>query len=149
MSDIHIDDFYKDTGKILVSLYRSFPRKTLLFVEDICGPDTPDEYGLHSERHQSCFGAAVWLAEAGYLYYEETVRQEALDQAVLSHKAFTLLSARAAFIAPHDDDEHLPLSVRESQSSNIYLLKQALKEGASAEIRRIVQHLMVQARNYS
>jgi hypothetical protein len=149
MSDIHIDDFYKDTGKILASLYRSFPKKTLLFVEDISGPDTPDEYGLHSDRHQACFGAAVWLSESGYLDYSEAVRQEALDQAILSHKAFTLLSARAAFLPAHDDAEHLPPSVRESQSSNIFLLRDALKEGDSNKIRQIVQHLMVQSRNYS
>ncbi|GAA5316515.1 MAG: hypothetical protein AseanaTS_17190 [Candidatus Pelagadaptatus aseana] len=149
MGDIHIDDFYKDAGKILALLYRSFPRKTLLFVEDICGPDTPDEYGLHSERHQSCFGAAIWLAESGYLKYSEAVRQEALDQAVLSHKAFTLLSARAAFLPTHDDAEHLPPSVRESQSSNIFLLRDALKVGDSNKIRQIVQHLLVQSRNYA
>lgn len=150
MSDIHIDDFYKDTGKILVQLYRTFPRQTLLFIEDISGVDTPDEYGLHSERHRSCFGAALWLADSGYLTFNEAVRQEALDQAILSHKAFTLLSARATFTpAEQHSDEALPPSILEIQSSNIHQLRSALKAGASDRIRQVVQHLLVQSRNYS
>ena len=157
MSDIHIDDFYKDAGKILVQLYRTFPRHTLLFIEDISGVDTQDEYGLHSERHQSCFGAALWLADSGYLVFSVAVRQEALDQAILSHKAFTLLSARATFTpalpdsltAEQDDNEVLPPSILEIQSSNIHKLRSALKSGASDKVRQVVQHLLVQSRNYS
>jgi hypothetical protein len=148
MSDIHVDDFYKDTGKILVQLYRTFPKPTLLFVEDICGPDTPDDYGLHSDRHQSCFSTIMWLTNAEYLTYHEPVRQEAFDQSVLSHKAFTLLAARATFIPVTDSNEGMPPSIIESQSTNIHSLRSALKSGASDKIRQIVQHLLVQSRNY-
>ncbi len=144
MSDLHIEDFYKDAGKMLAQLYRAFPRKTLLLVEDISGPDTPDEYGLHSERHQSCFGAAVWLAESGYLSYADTIRQEGLDQAILTHKAFTLLCAQAERIDT-PLDETLPESVKEIHQTNIHQLREALRSGDSTRIRRVMQQLMRQA----
>ena len=149
MSDIHIDDFYKDAGKILVQLYRSFPRKDLLLVEDICGPDTPDEYGLHSERHQSCFGAAIWLSESGYLDYGETIRQEGMDQVILTHKAFTLLSGRATFVSEQEfSGSDLPSSVIENQQSNIHQLREAIKSGSSNRIRQTVQHLLLQSKHH-
>lgn len=149
MSDIHIDDFYKDTGKILVQLYRSFPRKDLLLAEDISGVDTPDEYGLHSERHQSCFGAAIWLAESGYIQYGETIRQEGMDQVTLTHKAFTLLAAKTTFASEvqevHGD---LPPSVLEQQLSNIQQLRDALRSGSSNRIKQIVQYLLSQSKHH-
>lgn len=61
MADLHIDDFYRDAALILLRLYRTFPRKTILYVDDISGPDTPDEFGLHSERFQSCFSTMSTL----------------------------------------------------------------------------------------
>jgi hypothetical protein len=150
VSDIHIDDFHKDCAKILVQLYRQFPRKTILYVEDYAGPDTPDEYGLHSERHQAGFAAAIWLAESGYLTYLETIRQEALDQVVLTHKAFTLLSARANFIAAEpDSDGELPASVVEKAQTNIHQLRQAIKSGSSTQIGQLMQQLLVQSRHFS
>ena len=48
MADIHIEEFYKDAAIALVQLYNAFPRRVNLFVEDIAGPDEPDEFGLHS-----------------------------------------------------------------------------------------------------
>lgn len=149
MSDIHIDDFYKDSGLILTRLYRSFPRKSLLLVEDICGPDTPDEYGLHSERHQSCLGAALWLAESGYINYEQAIRQEGLDQVILTHKAFTLLAARSSFISNGQlSASDLPPSIKEDQQTNIHQLRQALKSGTSHQIRQVVHHLFIQSRHH-
>ena len=35
MADIHIDDFYRDCALILLRLYTSFPRKSVLYVDDI------------------------------------------------------------------------------------------------------------------
>lgn len=149
LSDIHIDDFYKDAGRMLVQLYRAFPRKTLLLVEDISGPDTPDEYGLHSDRHQSCFGAAMWLAESGYMRYQDTIRQEGLDQVVLTHKAFTLLSSRASFIGEDAFvDTELPASVQENQQTNVHQLREALASGSSQQIRQVMQHLLLQSRHH-
>ncbi len=93
MADIHIADFHRDCANILVNLYRSFPRKIHLYVDDIAGHDEPDEFGLPSPRHQSCFATMIWLAEAGYIQYATTIRQEALDQACLTHLGFLLLSS--------------------------------------------------------
>ena len=55
MADIHIDDFYRDVAAIFLRLYALFPRKSTLFVEDISGPDQPDEFGLHHPRFEACF----------------------------------------------------------------------------------------------
>lgn len=88
MHDLHIGDFCNDAAKILIALYRRFPVKNTLYMEDIIGPDTPDEFGLHSPRHMACFGAALWLAEEGYFRYSQPVYQEALEDVVLSQKAF-------------------------------------------------------------
>ncbi len=135
-----------------MQLYRSFPRKDLLLVEDISGADTPDEYGLHSERHQSCFGAAIWLAESGYIQYGETIRQEGMDQVILTHKAFTLLAARAAFIADTQEtkaaNKELPPSVAELQQSNIQQLRDALRSGESSRIKQTVQSLLTQSKHH-
>ena len=95
MADIHVEEFYKDAAIALVQLYGAFPRRINLFVEDIAGPDAPDEFGLHSKRHMACFGALLWLSEEGLLRYIDTIRQEALDQAVLTRDAFIRLSAPA------------------------------------------------------
>lgn len=95
MADLHIEDFYKDGVCALLQLYFAFPRRISVFVEDICGPDTVDEFGLHSKRHLGCLGAMLWLAEEGFLRYTDTIRQDAIDQAVLTQKAFLLLSAYA------------------------------------------------------
>ncbi len=91
MADLNILDFYKDTAKILLQLHRSFPRKAEVYVEDLIGADHVDEFGLHSKRHESCFGAMLWLSDEGYLRYQSTIRQEAIDQAVLTAKAIVLL----------------------------------------------------------
>lgn len=88
MATLHIEEFYKDCARILLQLFGSFPRKSSVFVEDISGPDMPDEYGVHSKRFQACFGAMIWLSEEGYLRFESTIRQEAIDQATLTQKAF-------------------------------------------------------------
>lgn len=142
MSDIHIDDFYKDAAKILVQLYRSFPRKNLLLIEDISGPDTPDEYGLHSTRHQAGFGTALWLADCGYLSYGETIRQEGMDEVTLTHKAFILLSSPATTLVA-DVARDLPPSVLEIQQTNIHQLREALRVGSSRQIRLAMHNVML------
>ena len=58
-SDIHIEEFYSDVGKVLLQLYNCFPRSNSVYVEDIAGQDQPDEFGLHSERHLGCFSAMI------------------------------------------------------------------------------------------
>ncbi|HLT14291.1 MAG TPA: hypothetical protein VK006_09365 [Marinobacter sp.] len=144
MADIHVEEFYKDVAVALVQLYAAFPRRINLFVEDIAGPDDPDEFGLHSKRHMACFGALLWLSEEGLLRYVDTIRQEALDQAVLSRTAFIRLSAPApqALINKLDSrhpDQALPPSVQKDLSTYIHLLRSALKSGSSSRISLAVQ----------
>ncbi|MDC0662044.1 hypothetical protein [Marinobacter sp. SS21] len=146
MADIHIEEFYKDTAIALVQLYNAFPRRTNLFVEDIAGPDQPDEFGLHSRRHMACFGALLWLAEEGLLRYVDTIRQEALDQAVLTQAALVRLSAPAspeliAEIAPTAlaEAEAAPPSLRSDYATFIYLIRQALRSGHSSRVGQVIQ----------
>ncbi|WP_421864025.1 hypothetical protein [Marinobacter adhaerens] len=146
MADIHVEEFYKDAAIALVQLYGAFPRRINLFVEDIAGPDEPDEFGLHSKRHMACFGALLWLAEEGLLRYVDTIRQEALDQAVLTRDAFIRLSAPAPetltseFGIPKETAAgNLPPSVQEDLSTHIHLIRRALRGGNSARISQIMQ----------
>lgn len=151
MADLHIDDFYRDAALILLRLYRTFPRKTILYVDDISGPDTPDEFGLHSERFQSCFSTMVWLADQGYLDFDGTIREEALDQAVLTQHGFLLLSCRSELelgiaVEEEDEDEEdasgLPRSVMERSLTNINQLRRALSEGSSIMIQQVMHYLL-------
>ena len=92
MADLNIDDFFKDAAKALNILYRAFPRKITLYVDDIVGIHEPDEFGMPNDRHMACLSALLWLGDEGYLRFEESIRHEALDQAVLTGQCFTLLS---------------------------------------------------------
>ena len=143
MADIHIEEFYKDAAIALVQLYNAFPRRVNLFVEDIAGADEPDEFGLHSKRHMACFGTLLWLAEEGLLRYVDTIRQEALDQAVLTQRAFVRLSSPASpdlLEENHSDSgQNLPPAIREDFSTHIHTLRNALRSGSSAKISRVMQ----------
>ncbi len=149
MSDIHIDDFYRDTARILVLLYSHFPRKITLYVDDISGPDTPDEFGLHSPRHQACFHTMLWLASTGYLDYGQMVYQDALDEACLTHKAFLLLNS-----ALEDDsetrgaDEETPPILAGLDSLAINRLKKELNSGTSYSLARLMKQLMNASRQF-
>lgn len=150
MSDIHIDDFYKDVGLIFLRLYNSFPRPTVLYVDDIAGPDSPDEFGLHSERFLAGFSAMSWLGEHDYLLYETAIKQEALDQAVLSRRSFLLLCSRSELDFGEAADENysagqdVPPSVMEHSKTNIIQLRRALRSGSSIIIRQCVHYLLSQ-----
>ena len=141
MSDIHIDDFYRDVAKIFVRLYAQFPRKITLYVDDISGPDEPDEFGLHHPRYEACFSAMVWLAEEGYLRFEEAVRQDALDQAVLTRRGFLLLASRSE-LGLTGESAGDPPSVARRKESNIAQLRLALQDGGSHLVQRCVAYLL-------
>lgn len=148
MADIHIEEFYKDTAITLVQLYNAFPRRINLFVEDVAGPDEPDEFGLHSRRHMACFGSFLWLAEEGLLRYVDTIRQEALDQAVLTQQAFSRLSAPAspaliANVAPDalTDDPSLPASIRADLATHIHIIRETLRTGHSSRLSHVMQEI--------
>jgi hypothetical protein len=145
VADLHIEDFYRDVARIFVRLYANFPRKMILYVEDICGPDEPDEFGLHHPRFQSGFSAMVWLAEHGYINFYATIREEALDQVVLSERGFLLLSTRST--DPFEETVRgggISPSVLEESLSNISQLRLALKDGSSIKLKHCVSYLLSQ-----
>ncbi|PID42109.1 MAG: hypothetical protein CSA52_00020 [Gammaproteobacteria bacterium] len=159
MADIHIEDFCKDIAKILLQLFNSFPRPSNVYVADIAGDDNPDEFGLHSERHLACFGAMVWLADEGYIRYVDTIRQEGIDQAVLTHRTLCLLSRVCSDRHLLNDNEYLePASPTESEQdislpaetildrkTHINIIRAALASGSSTRIYRVIQRLVIQA----
>lgn len=158
MFDLHIEDFYKDCAKALLSLYVQFPRKGMLFVEDIAGPDTPDEYGVHAPRFESGFGTLLWLAEQGYIEYEATIRQEGLDQVILSAKGLHMLACichddyllelvRACSPAPVAHDQALAASKAPAASTlagqpTVNILRYISKHGTSTQVSLVMQHLL-------
>lgn len=146
MADLHIDDFYRDAARILAALYAQFPRKTTLYVEDISGPDSPDEFGLHSPRHQACFHTMMWLGSCDYLRYEQAVRQEAIDQAALTHRGFLILST-AMPNSPCTPLEHTPASLPTEGSLVIHRIRQELRDGTSYSLAEAMQTIMLMSRN--
>ena len=83
----------------------------------------------------------VWLAEHGYLNFQDTIRQEALDQVALSQKAFLILASRSS-LAPDTADTSLPPSIQEASQMNIAHLRAAIKDGSSSALKRAVSYLL-------
>lgn len=127
MLDIHITEFYNDMARILVALYRQFPRQVSIYVEDISGPDTPDDYGLHSERHMACFSTLLWMQQEGLIRYGDIERQVAFNHCTLTLTAFRLLSG-------FDHELGGPPLIDE--------LRLALSEGSSAMTEGALQRLL-------
>jgi len=150
MADLHIADFYKDTARVLVQLYNSFPLPIMIFVEDIAGPDQPDEFGVHSRRHQACLASLLWLSQMGYMSYQSLIRQEAVDQACLTQRGFTLLAS------PLPMQEVVGLDLSEQQApepglgsaTGISLLREVLHQGSSDATGQVVLELLRQARHH-
>jgi hypothetical protein len=127
MLDIHITEFYNDVARILLTLYRAFPRQISMYVEDISGPDTVDEYGLHSERHLGCFHAFLWLKEEGFIRYEDVERQMAFNHCVLTLDAFRWLGN---------------FDYIEGSAKFIDELEFAVKEGSSNDTERLIKSIL-------
>ena len=71
----------------------------------------------------------LWLAEEGYLRFANTIHYEALDQAVLSEKAFLRLTRIVPRAAGGEGAGPAPASVRREQASLANQLRQALAQG--------------------
>lgn len=137
--DLQIDDFYRDAAAGLLALYQAFPRKITLYVEDLIGFEEPDEFGLPSKRHQGCLSTLIWLAEEGYLRYENTLQFQAIEQAVLTEKSFVRLTAFSMESASVTDP--VPLSVRRVQGSLANSLRVALRDGDSERLALLARQL--------
>ena len=137
MNDLHIDDFCKDTAKTFLLLYRNFPKKITLYVEDICGPDTPDEFGLHAPRFQAAFSAVIWLAEQGLLRYSAPIQQEAFEEVSLTQKSFVLLTAMQPLLAEKADAtrENQTQSINIDTRSRIQQIQHSLKKESSDSLK--------------
>jgi hypothetical protein len=85
----------------------------------------------------------VWLADHDYLCFEGTILQEALDQVVLSQKAFLILTSRSELDAEFRvHNPSLPPSVAQEFQSNIAQLRGAMKDGSSIMIKNCVRFLL-------
>lgn len=141
MADLNLLDFYKDTARILMQLHKSFPRKVEVYVEDLIGADHVDEFGLHSKRHESCFGAMLWLSDEGYLRYQSTIRQEAIDQVVLTSKSVVLLSTINHLLPTSKiaDDNCLPPFETDEQFTMVEHIRIALKSQSSEQLATVMR----------
>jgi hypothetical protein len=63
---------------------------------------TTDEFGVPGPRYLACFGTLLWLAEEGYLRYDEAIRMDGIDQAVLTARCFSVLTLHAGGAAPSE-----------------------------------------------
>lgn len=163
MADINIDNFYRHIAKILSILYSAFPTRSPIYVDDVAGIDEPDEYGLHSPHYTAGFFALIWLADEGFLRYSDTIRQDGIDQAALTNKAFMRLSqpVERIYLEPgYSPDESLDKSLDKSNVVNIApaeklspsiiedqkmvinQLRFALKRADSIAIAKVVQHIL-------
>ena len=156
MADINVENFYKHIAKILSILYASFPAQTPVYVDDVAGLDDPDEYGLHSPHYTAGFFAILWLADEDFIRYTDTIRQDGVDQAVLTHKAFLKLtqvtepiytemvyqSDESNVVSIVQEAEELSPSVIEDKMLVINQLRQALRSGDSIAINKVVNHFL-------
>ena len=155
MADINIDNFYRHIAKILSILYTAFPTRSPIYVDDVAGIDEPDEYGLHSPHYTAGFFALIWLADEGFLRYSDTIRQDGIDQAALTNKAFMRLTQPVERIyvepvySPDESNvvnfapvENLSPSIIEDQKLVINQLRFALKSEDSIAIAKVVQHIL-------
>ena len=92
MFDIHICDFYHDLSQILTQLHARFPREDTLWLDAVCGEDEKDEYGMHSKRYMSCFGAVLFLEREGYIRYSSEEGLNGFNHCVLTLKGFQNLN---------------------------------------------------------
>lgn len=131
MIDVNIDDFYHDVAVTLLSLYQQFPQKISLYIEDICGPDEVDEFGLHSPRYLSSLAALTWLHDEGYIRYMDIIKQDTAESCTLTQKAFVkLVKPKLAADAP---------SVERQQSTLAHQLYNAVQERSSIDIRQLIE----------
>ena len=143
MAELNLIDFYRDAALSLLHLQQTFPRRIELYVEDIIGPDHVDEFGLHSKRHEACLGALIWLAEEGFLRYATLVRQDAIDQAVLTAKALTLLNTAIDSEPTAVPDNGMASDFERNERRTLSAhVRRALDNGSSEQLVRVMRILL-------
>ena len=91
MSDLNIDDFRRDTAITLIRLYNNFPRPHTLYINEVCGEDGVDEFGLISRRYEACLAAMMWLADEGFIQFKSLIVDQGIEQATLCLLGIELL----------------------------------------------------------
>lgn len=137
MLDVHVDDFWKDCATILISGMRIFPRTQTLYINDISGPDTVDEFGLHSDRHLAALGALQWLETEGFVRFGNLHRQDSVDDFVLTSKAFK----RLLNMADPDSIKGDPEQINNSQVFQV--LEFALLQQDTLWLGRLIQQYII------
>jgi hypothetical protein len=99
----------------------------------------------------ACFGAMLWLAEEGFIRYVDTIKQDALDQAVLSQQAMKLLSQICTdrvvlendiSLSP-EEEALLPPQIALDKKTHIHILREVIESGSSTRITRVMQRLFL------
>lgn len=157
MADINIENFYRHIAKILHILYTHFPTRAALYVDEVAGVDEPDEYGLHSPTYTAGFFAMLWLADEGFVRYADTIRQDGIDQAFLTHRAFLILTHATdeMILTPSESTESatgnvvslqpvedMSPSLQEERRLVINQLREALRSGSSISIKKVVSYIL-------
>ena len=166
LDDLHIVDFCNDVARFLLVLHQQFPRQVEVYISDLIGPEEPDEYGMYSRRHESCLATALWLKTEGWLRFDNVVRREAVDQCVLTQKAFhqlhrtlpqALLAATtaddAAASTQSTSSPHTrPLPVKPLTAHNLRLIQGlhlAHRHQRSELIQDLVMHLLASSQHFA
>ena len=139
MQDINIDDFYHDIASTLLTLYQQFPRKISLYIEDLCGPDEMDEFGLHSNRYLSCIGAVTWLFDEGYIRYKDISHLETAEECTLTKAALNKLLKPIHFT----NSQSQVTSVEKQRSSLAQQLHLAIKEQNGMALRELIEQNLI------
>ena len=157
MADINIENFYRHIAKSLHILYTHFPTRAALYVDEVAGVDEPDEYGLHSPTYTAGFYAMLWLADEGFISYADTIRQDGIDQAYLTHRGFLILTqitdelivdlvetpdASGGNVISLQPAENISPSLQEERMLVINQLRAALASGSSIVIKKVVNHIL-------
>jgi hypothetical protein len=132
---LNLDDFCKDVARALVILSAVFPRPRDLFVEDVYQEEETDEFGMHSDRYVACFQALIWMREEGFVRYSNTLRIDAIEQAVLTGRALALLIQPTSL-------EGVSAAVAIEENTLLHRIRQALQDGSSTAIRLLVMDLI-------
>ncbi len=128
---LNVDDFCKDVARSLQILASVFPRPRDIFVEDVWQDEETDEFGMHSDRYLACFQALVWLREEGFIRYTQTLRADAVEQAVLTSRCLVLLVQPSSL-------EGDSAAIAIEANTLLHRLQHALEEGSSTTLRMLV-----------
>jgi hypothetical protein len=83
----------------------------------------------------------LWLAEEGLLRYEATIFQEGIEQAVLTNKAFVLLTALSE-LRFDNTDPTLPATVKHEKATLAEQFLQAIRAQDSVRTTAVVRYLL-------